>query len=267
MQLTDQAGKIIRLDHLPTKIISVVPSQTELLSWFGLDQEVIGITKFCVHPAHWHKEKTKIGGTKKLDIDRIRALQPDLVIANKEENLRAEIEAIEKFCPCYVSDVRDRASAYEMIHDLGQLLGKASGALSIVNEISEQFEKLNVRKKYRAAYLVWNDPLMTVGGDSFINDMMQSAGFENVFANESRYPQVTKEIILSKNIELLLLSTEPFPFSQKHIEFFKKEFPTTRILLVDGEIFSWYGNRMLLAPSYFNGLQEQLLAQVPESSR
>ncbi|HEX7904542.1 MAG TPA: helical backbone metal receptor [Chitinophagaceae bacterium] len=255
----DQTGQNISLDTIPQRIISLVPSQTELLSDLELQQEVAGITKFCVHPAVWFTTKTRVGGTKRLKMDIIHQLQPDLIIANKEENVKEQVEELRQHYPTWVSDINDLEDAYEMIEQVGIMTGKAAKANEINRHIKNNFSQLILPgPRLRAAYLVWQKPYMTIGGDTFIHVMMKSAGFENIFSNKIRYPEITIEDLQKANCELLLLSSEPFPFNQKHIHELTPLLPGTKIIVVDGEMFSWYGSRLLQAPAYFEKLQQQI---------
>jgi ABC-type Fe3+-hydroxamate transport system substrate-binding protein len=249
-------GEIENIERQYSKIISVVPSQTELLFDLGLNDEVIGITKFCVHPEQWFRTKTRIGGTKKLDIEKIRSLQPDLVIANKEENLESEINAISAFTDVYVSDIETLDDALVMINEVGRLTNKIQKAELINNNIRKAFTELRPLKNISAAYLIWQNPYMTIGKDTFIHDMMQRCGFENIFAEQDRYPEITAEQLNAA--EIILLSSEPFPFKQKHIDKLKTHYPAKKIILVDGEMFSWYGSRLLKAPEYFKNLTSEV---------
>ena len=254
---TDQTGRSISLHAPPRRIISVVPSQTELLHYLGLDEEVVGITKFCVHPDQWFRSKTRVGGTKHLSIEKIRELQPDLIIANKEENVKEQVELLAEDFPVWVSDVNNLDDACNMIASIGDIVQKTNAANELVHNIRSEFKLLSVRSSpMRAAYLIWRDPYMTVGHDTFIHDMLTRCGFENIFAGLSRYPTTTIEEL--STCELLLLSSEPFPFSQKHIDELQPLLPYTTIMLVDGEMFSWYGSRLLQAPAYFRVLQDKL---------
>jgi len=246
----------------PKRIISLVPSQTELLCHLGLDEEVVGITKFCVHPQTWFRTKTRIGGTKNINIEKIKALQPDLVIANKEENVKEQIEALQQFTSVYISDISTLAEAKQMIVQVGGLVDKTAEANKLVETIEQQFELLqNIHPdKIPAAYFIWRDPYMAAGGDTFINDMMQYCGFENIFLDKHRYPQINIEQLNETGCMVLLLSSEPFPFKEKHIDALQSLLPGVKILLVDGEMFSWYGSRLLLAPGYFKQLLQQVKA-------
>lgn len=260
---TDQLGKKIELDHIPKRIISLVPSQTELLHSLGLEEEVIGITKFCVHPQQWFRHKIRIGGTKQLDIDKIKKLQPDLIIANKEENTKLQIEELAIEFPVWISDVNNLEDAITMISSIGNILDKKKESQDLVNTIQINFSSLTPPisgAKLKTGYLIWREPYMTVGGDTFINDMLKRAGFENMFRDRTRYPEVSINELISANCQLLLLSSEPYPFKEKHIAELKTILPGTKIILADGEIFSWYGSRLLQAPAYFQKLHQQIKA-------
>lgn len=262
-QFTDQLGRIIELNKQPKRIVSLVPSQTELLYDLGLENEVVGITKFCVHPEKWFRTKMRVGGTKQLHINKIKELQPDLIIANKEENVQEQVEELAKNFAVWTSDLNDLKSALVMIASIGELTGKQQKAKEIFDAIGKRFTSLKLETKnpkFRTCYLIWKEPYMSVGGDTFINDMLKHAGFENIFSNKTRYPEVTISELNTENCELLLLSSEPFPFKQKHIDELQSLLPDTKIILVDGEMFSWYGSRLLQAPSYFQHLRQQIAA-------
>jgi ABC-type Fe3+-hydroxamate transport system substrate-binding protein len=262
---TDQLNRTIELKKTPERIISLVPSQTELLYDLGLDNEVIGITKFCIHPAEWYRTKKRIGGTKTLNIKEIKELKPDLLIANKEENIKEQVEELACEFPTWISDVNNLPQALQMIEQIGEITNTKENAHSLVQQIKKQFANYNEKQetrneKLRTAYLIWKDPYMSVGGDTFIHNMLTYAGFQNVFADKNRYPETTIEELRIANCELMLLSSEPFPFKQKHIDELQKHLPTTKIFLADGELFSWYGSRLLHTPAYFQKLQIALIA-------
>lgn len=257
----DQLGRTIELITAPKWIVSLVPSQTELLYDLGLNEEVIGITKFCVHPEHWFKTKTRVGGTKQLQLERIKQLQPELIIANKEENVQSQIEELAKNLTVWVSDVNNLEEAVEMIESIGEITGKNSKAKPLIERIQENFSQLQATdQKLQTCYLIWKDPYMAVGGDTFINDMLNRAGFHNILEGFPRYPEITIEQLRKLNCQFLLLSSEPFPFKQKHVDEIQLLLPETKIILVDGEMFSWYGSRLLKAPAYFQQLQNQVLS-------
>jgi ABC-type Fe3+-hydroxamate transport system substrate-binding protein len=247
------------IDFIPKKIISLVPSQTELLFSLGLDKEVIGITKFCIHPKTWFTTKTRIGGTKNIDIDKINLLQPDFIIANKEENTKTEIELLAKKYPVLVTDIIHFEDAMEMIAAIGKYTNKSAFANEIVQMIRQSFSSLKPFSKpqKKAAYLIWKNPYMTVGQDTFINDILNKIGFSNCFQHSTRYPTITMNDIVKQDPDCIFLSSEPYPFKEKDIKELRDNLPKCNIILVDGEMFSWYGSRLTHAPSYFSQLLEK----------
>lgn len=247
--------KTTDLTYNPKRIVSLVPSQTELLFTLGLNEETIGITRFCIHPPNWFNTKTKIGGTKTINIAGIHQLKPDLIIANKEENLKEQIEQLAAEYPIWLTDVSNFDDALLMIKDIGELTGKKQQAVDLIKQIQNSFELLPpIKKQVKTAYLIWQNPYMTVGGDTFIHDMLSRCGFDNIFGDKSRYPEIIIQDLLAANCRLLLLSSEPYPFKQVHINELEKKLPNTKIILVDGEMFSWYGSRILQSVSYFKQL-------------
>lgn len=252
---TDQLNRTVHLPGIPQRIVSLVPSQTELLAALGLNDAVVGITKFCVHPDTWFRSKTRIGGTKKVHMDRVHALQPDLIIANKEENVQEQVEELARHYPVWVSDVNNLDDALAMIRAIGELTQTNDKAGAIAQTIGADFSQLaGLSPGLRTAYLIWKDPYMTVGHDTFIHHLLGRCGLQNVFGNQTRYPAIGIEALQAAGCQLLLLSSEPYPFKQQHIDELQGYLPHTRIMLVDGEMFSWYGSRLLEAPAYFNTL-------------
>jgi len=253
IEFIDQIGQKIQLKTLPKKIISLVPSQTELLSDLGLNDEVVGITKFCIYPKHWHENKIKVGGTKKIRFEKIKALNPDLIIANKEENMKDEVELLQSLYPVWTSDINSLADSLEMITQLGQITGRENESNQMLNEINSEFEKVNkVSVSKSALYLIWRNPFMGVGNSTFINEMILRCGFQNVLEKEYRYPMLDASKIKELNPSYIFLSSEPYPFKEGHIKEIQKILPYSKIMLVDGEMFSWYGSRLKYAPKYFN---------------
>ena len=258
--LTDQLGRLVTITGIPKRIISLVPSQTELLYDLGLNNEVVGITKFCVRPDSWFESKVKIGGTKSLYTATIKMMVPDLILANKEENTKEQIDDLVKDYPVWISDINTLDDACSMIRDIGEITAHTNEATAIVNKINENFLRLIPFKQIqRTCYLIWRDPYMTVGGDTFINHLLNRAGFKNIFENQQRYPEISIQQLVDQNCQLLLLSSEPFPFKEKHIPELQQQLPFTKIALVDGEMFSWYGSRLMHAPAYFSLLVQSLL--------
>jgi ABC-type Fe3+-hydroxamate transport system substrate-binding protein len=251
--LTDQLGRWVDVPATPRRIVSLVPSITELLYTLQLDDQVSGITKFCVHPESWFRQKTRIGGTKNIKPAAIHELQPDLIIANKEENVKEQVEELAKQYPVYITDVNNLDDALEMIEQIGLITGRKENAMHLLSQINTAFTSLKPQAApKKAGYLIWRNPYMTIGNDTFIHDMLLRCGLKNIFGNTTRYPAIDTWQL--KQCDLLLLSSEPFPFQQKHIDELQPLLPNTKIMLVDGEMFSWYGSRLLNAPAYFTRL-------------
>lgn len=250
-EVVDQMGRRLKVPKSPQRIISLVPSQTELLHDLGLGDRVVGITKFCIHPESWRSEKTIVGGTKQYHFDRIEGLQPDLILGNKEENEKDGIEQLALQYPVWMSDIATLDDALLMIRQVGGLVNKTSEAGVIADSIQSGFA--GIKPSFRnpsTLYLIWKGPYMAAGKGTFIDAMMQCAGYENCIG-ESRYPILTLDEIEDLNPESILLSSEPYPFKEQHVEELKELLPNAEIQLVDGELFSWYGSRLIKSADYF----------------
>ena len=262
MIFTDQMGRQVDIPFPPQRIVSLVPSQTELLYELGLGDRVVGITKFCVHPAEWFRNKTRVGGTKQLRPDAIASLRPDLIIGNKEENERLQIEQLAGQYPVWMSDVRDLDSALQMIRDVGRITNAEAKASAITQNIQSGFDALAAAvaalPRLRAAYFIWREPWMAAGSDTFIDEMLRLAGFENIFAQRPRYPELSLEQLAESGPDCVLLSSEPYPFKEKHLLEISRLCPNAMVRLVDGELFSWYGSRLTHSPVYLAALREGL---------
>ncbi len=245
------------------RIISLVPSLTELMYDLDLDEEVIGITKFCVHPVKWLRSKTRVGGTKNVHIEIIHRLKPDLIIANKEENTKEQVEELAKDYNILLTDINNLDSALLSIFSIGKLAGKSENSIQIVNAIRDRFKKLSTqfqnKTKHEAAYLIWQKPYMAAGGNTYINDMMQYCGLRNIFSDIERYPEITLNEIRKRECGIVLLSSEPYPFKERHADRIKNLLPGVKIVLADGEMFSWYGSRLLKAADYFETFHSKFI--------
>ena len=249
-------GREVSISYPPERIISLVPSQTELLFDLGLQAEVIGLTKFCIHPGEQVRSKTKIGGTKKLNIDLIRSLKPDLIIGNKEENEREQVEILMQEFPVWMSDIANLDDSLAMIKAVGDITGRWTEAGDIARQIKNGFDQLasvNRIEPLRIAYFIWKNPYMVAGKNTFIDNILKCTGWENA-VTASRYPELTPAEIAAADPDLIFLSSEPYPFKEKHIAEFRAICPRARIVIVDGEMFSWYGSRLLKAPAYLQTL-------------
>ena len=257
--ITDQMGNEVAIPVSPQRIISLVPSQTELLFDLGLETELVGITKFCVHPQPKVRTKIKIGGTKNFNFDRITSLDPDLIIGNKEENYRDGIEKLKTQYPVWMSDVRNLQDNHAMIIALGQISNRLSRARLLTENIRQMIDAFEPVTAKSVLYLIWKKPYMAVGTDTYINEILKLCGFDNVLQNQTRYPELEAEQIKALNPEVILLSSEPFPFKPRHLDEFRAICPHANILLVDGEMFSWFGSRLLKAIPYFQQLKNKLV--------
>lgn len=239
----DQMGTQLNVPS-SKRIISLVPSISELLFALELGDRVVGITKFCIHPQQWFHLKPKIGSTKKVDFEKVKALKPDLIIGNKEENTIEDIEKLREIAPVWISDVNSIEDAYAMILELGKLVDKEEKANWIISKWKAYFKNnFNNGKGKRIIYFIWKNPLMVVGKETYINAFLEKVGYKNVIT-DTRYPFLNELTILDP--EEVLLSTEPYPFKEKDFQFFQNLFPNATIRLVDGELFSWYGVRNII---------------------
>ena len=253
---TDHLNRAVEIHWPPQRIVSLVPSITETLYDLGLRDEVVGITRFCIHPNEWFQSKQRVGGTKDFRLEDIRALEPDLIIANKEENDKALLEELATDYPVWVSEVSNLVQAFNLLTDLGELIGKISEAQKLRDQTMRAWKSSPLTAPaQRAVYLIWKDPYMCAGSGTYIDSVLTHFGYQNA-VKASRYPILSIDQIKALEAEVLFLSSEPFPFKQKHIDELKMHLETERIALVDGEAFSWYGSRMLKSASILKKLAD-----------
>jgi len=254
MQIKDQLQRPITLNNRPKRIVCLVPSITELICDLGLASSLVGITKFCVHPQHITTKVAVVGGTKQVHYDKIRDLNPDIILCNKEENTPEMIRELEAIATVHISDVNTVEDCLELIEMYGaifQCLPQAKNLISKITTVKTDFENfIKLQPVKEVAYFIWKDPWMVAANDTFVNCMLKLNNFKNSFQKETRYPEIAMEKIYP-TIELVLLSSEPYPFKNEHKSLIQPQFPNAKILLVDGEMFSWYGSRLVLAFEYF----------------
>jgi ABC-type Fe3+-hydroxamate transport system substrate-binding protein len=273
MIFIDQLHQKIELSDFPKRIISLVPSQTEFLCDIGVAEALVGITKFCIHPKEICKKIAKIGGTKNFLFDKIDSLAPDLIIANKEENYLEGVQKLQEKYPVWISDIVTLADNYAMMTALGEITNQPQTAKKIVTTIKNNFEKLvvNAAKKPKVIYLIWKQPFMAAGSNTFIDSMLAAAGFENLITTP-RYPIIELAEMKVLTADFVFLSSEPYPFKEKHCIALEKQFENnqnmsmkkTKVICVDGELFSWYGSRLIHSVAYFEALQANI--QAPDSN-
>jgi len=250
MTVTDQMGFTLTLEAPPRRIVSLVPSQTELLFDLGLDNEIVGVTKFCVHPTHARKTRMIVGGTKKFDLERIIDLKPDLIIGNKEENYPEGINFLRERFPVWMSDIFTLDDALAMIIAVSTITGRQALGEKMAGEIKLGFERLKPLPHLQTLYLMWHNPWMGAASKTFIHEIMSRFGLVNVLAGKERYPEFDEKSMVGLKPELVLLSSEPFPFGEKHQRHLRSLLPGTKVMMVNGEFFSWYGSRLKLTAAY-----------------
>ena len=261
--LKDQIGFQHKFESSPTRIVSLVPSQTELLFELGLEEYIVGITKFCVHTFYFKSTKKIVGGTKQVHFDKIAALQPDIIICNKEENTLEMVEELRKICTVWVTDIRTIEDNFQMITDFGQLFNCRTQAQKWNDKLmfSLQEFKAFIKDKpiQKAAYFIWKDPYMVAGSDNYIHEILKLNNFQNIYENKGRYPEVElKKIRLEGDPDIVFLSSEPYPFKEEDAFEIGRFTHHAKTVFVDGEMFSWYGSRLLKAFIYFKILHNKL---------
>lgn len=259
MKIVDQTNRTIHIKNTPKRIISLVPSQTELLCDLGLEDSLVGVTKFCVHPHHIITSVAVVGGTKQIHVDKIKALKPDIILCNKEENTKAIVEACELICDVHVSDIFTINDSLDLIYQYGAIFKKVAKANAINNKIEKEVAdfKIFIKNKstLKVAYFIWKNPWMVAGDNTFIDQLLQLNNFENVYSDKKRYPEIElNNLNPVEEVDVVLLSSEPYPFKKKHKKDLQEFYPNAKIMLVDGEMFSWYGSRLIKAFKYFKKL-------------
>jgi len=251
---TDQLHREIQIEQPPKKIVSLVPSITELLFDLGLEGQISGRTKFCIHPEDKVKHVPTIGGVMGLDYHKLKEIGPDLILASKEENGMNEINEIANDFPVWVCNINNLEDALAMIRSIGEMCQVNKNAEKMEQDILQEFKKLDEIPEgvVKGAYIVWKNPLYTINQNTFIHDMLRRIGVENVFAGkEESYPKILEEELQKKNTDYIFLPSEPYNFTEREAREFRKKFPKTEVRRVDGEYFAWYGSHLLKAPSYF----------------
>ena len=244
------------------KIISLVPSLTELLVTLGLEENIVGVTKFCVHPNNLKKDKVVVGGTKNIHLEKIKALQPDIILCNKEENTKEIVENCSLIATTHVSDICTIADILALIAYYGTLFSceeKASNLTKALQDKIKDFKHfIKDKPKLKVVYFIWKNPWMVAANHTFINHLLELTKLENCYKNENRYPEISLDDLKTKKIDAVFLSSEPYPFKGKNTIDFKEVAINAKVILVNGEYFSWYGSRLLKAFDYFKELREKL---------
>jgi ABC-type Fe3+-hydroxamate transport system substrate-binding protein len=258
----------------PERIVSLVPSTTETLFSLGAAGSVVGVTRFCVHPEDARDRARVVGGTKNPRIEAVFALEPDLVLANQEENRKEDVERLRERIPVQVFFPKNVSEAVADIRLLGNLLGESKRALALVEELEGMLATLRAprgdrRRLIPYLYFIWRRPYMVAGPETFIESFLAEAGFANAAPRDrGRYPEMGIEEISRSGAEALLLSSEPFPFDAKHGAELSAHLATdASVYLVDGELLSWHGARLRLGLPYLRDLAERISTSKAPSAR
>lgn len=257
MIVKDHIGHKLKLDKAPSRIVSLVPSITELLHDLGLSDYIVGRTKFCIYPNNGFPKSKIIGGTKNVHTDLVLDLKPDLILANKEENVQEQVEFLQNSTNTYTTNIQTIADALGMILEIGKITAKETEAMNLVERINS-VRKVSVKPLASACYLIWQNPYMTIGKDTYIHNFLHEAGFSNCLPEEKRYPTISLEKIKELKPDFIFLSSEPFPFKEKHAKNIQQQTGISTHL-IDGSYCSWYGSRLLPALSYMESLRQQIL--------
>lgn len=246
LEALDARGVRVKLARAPERIVSLVPSTTETLFALGLGEQLVGRTRYCVHPQPEVGALPEIGGTKALAWTRLESLRPDLIVANSEENKPEFWERLEAIAPLWVAFPRTVAEAVDDLRDMARLVGRGERGEELAGEIETARAAARAAAEpggFSYAYLVWREPYMVVSDDTFIARMLAEVGGRNVFAEvEPRYASVTLEQLVAADPERVLLSSEPYDFGIEHAE--ELGSLAERCRVIDGELCSWHGVRM-----------------------
>ena len=236
----------------PQRIVSLVPSLTEALFAFGVGTRVVGRTRYCTQPPGAVGRVAKVGGTKKVNVGRVLDLEPDLVVAVREENTREDVEALEEAgVQVFLGAPETVEEAVGMLRELAVRVG-ATGTEAVLGPVERVYGRLREAEPGRARRVfvpIWRGPYMSVGSDTYMHDVLRVCGGENVCGGSTRYPVVSLEEVEELEPEVVLLPDEPYPFSAEDLpEFYGLNIPAARndqIHLVDGKLLTWYGPRMV----------------------
>lgn len=269
-RLRDDGGTLHEFAEPPQRIVSLVPSLTESIVTLGGANRLVGVTEWCVRPEEVVESITKVRGTKNPDIARILELGPDLVLANREENRQRHVELLRQHVPVFLTYPRTVFDALKTIEDLGVILDAVDRSSEIVEASERLLDEIHrtADPKLNVACLIWRDPWMTVGPDTYIHDLLGHFGFVNVFRDgNSRYPETTLDEVAEREPEVVLLPTEPYEFGEAdRIEVehaVRQTVPGCRVVVIDGSYLTWWGTRTLPALRFLAELRGRLSGRRP----
>lgn len=244
------------------RIVSLVPSLTETVAELGASERLAGVTDWCWYPAAVVAPLAKVGGTKNPKLEAIRALKPDLILVNEEENRQEDVEALAADFNCYVTFPKHAGDNIALITALGEILGREAAAAACCEQITmlegQVRSQMLARPPRSIAYLIWRKPWMTINGDTYVHDVLTFLNCTNPWADHSeRYPSLPPADLIAADPELICLSSEPFPFEERHLAEFRTAFPALQatrshqVFIDDGTYYCWYGTRWLRALQHF----------------
>jgi ABC-type Fe3+-hydroxamate transport system substrate-binding protein len=253
--LRDALGTVHVAEPCP-RIVCLVPSLTELLCTLGLGGRVVGRTGFCIHPAREVRTIAKVGGTKDVNVEKVRRLAPSHLVVNIDENEKPTVEALAQFVPhVVVTHPQGPLDNPELYRFFADLFCVPEAGARLAAEFSHAWQTLLATPwpRRRVLYLIWKDPWMTVAPTTYIGNMLAAVGWEQVFTpGAMRYPQIELDDA-ARAADLVLLSSEPYPFGEtERIELARRL--GRPVLLVDGEMLSWYGSRAIAGLAYLREL-------------
>jgi len=251
----------------PYRIVSLVPSITELLFDLGLGEYLVGRTGFCIHPAPAVRRVPKVGGTKDVDIEKIRALRPSHAVVNIDENPKRVAQALAEFVPhVIVTHPLDPFGNVKLFRLLGGVFDRQQQAGTLESQFTQAYQTVvraaEALHRQRVLYLIWQDPWMTIARDTYISRTLALVGWDTLPAEAvARYPELPGIAEGSAEADWVLLSSEPYPFREKHLAEIRRALPAgsrCRVAMVDGEMVSWYGSRAIQGLPYLLQLRRDL---------
>jgi len=267
--VVDALGEELILPRLPQRIVSLVPSITETVIDLGASARLVGITTYCTHPQSVVASIPKVGGTKGFSFRKIDSLTPDLVIANKEENRKQQIEKLRKKYPVFVTYPRTVEDAIKMVADLGVLTATSAMASKFIATCQQLLAAIGnsaLGRPLRTGCMIWRDPWMAAGADSYASALLGRVGFTNVYnLSAGRYPETSLQTVFERNPDVIILPDEPYEFGEQDKQevesFFSERGKSIRVLLMDGSYLTWFGTRTLKGLRHLRQVKSKLCAK------
>ena len=257
MKVTDDLGRVIYLIKTPRRVVSLCPSLTETLFDLGLDDLVIGRTDYCVHPEEKLGAVQSVGGPKSVFLPVVESLLPDIILAVKEENDKKTLESLASlYYKCVIFDINSVEGALKMIEKLGEIFGRRERASAMRTSIGEGFSRVGrAAKNPSFIYMTWSSPYIAAGTGNYINSLLTGFGFNNCLSGSfRRYVRMELNELKRLEPDIIFLPSEPYNYTIADKIKFEKFFPGAKVVLVDGEMFCWYGSRMEKAGGYLKDL-------------